>query len=338
MQKDLGITVSVVPQGVAMLLYEAVKNGEALLTAAGAGDFAGFIEATGSWATKTGGPWQARIIWPYSTVSPGYMVRKDSPIRTVYDIRPGVKLADFAGSGGIPTAHGALLAWAKVDLKSALFVNHANYAASLQGVKDGRADIAFVARTNSSTVLPFADDCTLIPLDPTKDPEGAKRFLEVWPVASFMPVLPDQPPAWKGIPSLVTQGVIITREDTDAELVYNLTKWFHTKYDLYKDAFPDNVYMTLENLMKAAETMPVPVHPGTVKYLRELGKWTPAHEARQKANIEFLTKYVNGYADAMKKAEAAGIRIDPGEEKWLTFWNNYKKENGLPPLRVYTGL
>ncbi|MCX8126375.1 MAG: ABC transporter substrate-binding protein, partial [Dehalococcoidia bacterium] len=201
MQKDLGITVSVVPQGVSTLRYEAIKNGEGLMTAAGPSDFAGFIEASTTQATKTGGPWQVRIIWPYNISNSGYMVRKDSPIKTVYDIKPGVRLADFAGSGALPTTQlPAILAWAKVDPKSVLFINHPSYAASLQGVKDGRADIAFVVGTSSATVLPFADDCTLIPLDPAKDPDGAKRFLDVWPVASFMPVVADQPPAWKGIP------------------------------------------------------------------------------------------------------------------------------------------
>jgi len=339
MQKELGITVSVVPQGTSALRYQAIKDGEGLMTAAAPSDLAGFIEAQTTQATKTGGPWQVRIIWPYNISNSGYMVRKDSAIKTVYDIKPGVRLADFAGSGALPTTQlPAILAWANVKRSDALFMNSSSYAASLQLVKDGKADIAFVVGTSSATVLPYADDCTLIPLDPAKDPEGAKRFLSVWPVANFMPIVGDQPAAWKGIPSTGSLGVIVTREQTDTALVYNLAKWLDTNYDKYKDTYVDCKYMTLDNMVTAAATMPVPVHPGTIQYLKEKGKWTAANDARQQANIEFLTKYVNGYADAIKKAEAAGIKVDPGEKAWLDFWAKYKADNNLQPLRVFSGL
>ncbi|MEW6142963.1 MAG: TAXI family TRAP transporter solute-binding subunit [Chloroflexota bacterium] len=339
MQKELGITVSVVPQGTSSLRYQAVKDGEGLMTAAAPSDYSGFIEASTTQATKTGGPWQVRMIWPYNVSNSAYMVRKDSAIKTIADIKPGVKIANFAGSGALPTTQlPAILAWANVDPKDAVFVSASNYAGSLQLVKDGKADIAFVVGTASATVLPYADDCTVIPIDPAKDPEGAKRFLSVWPVAGFMPIVGDQPAAWKGIPSTGSLGEIITREQTDTALVYNLAKWLDTNYDKYKDTYADCKYMTLDNMVKAAATMPVPVHDGAIQYLKEKGKWTAANDARQKANIDFLTKYVNGYQDAIKKAEAAGIKVDPGNKDWLAFWAKYKTDNKLTPVKVFTGL
>jgi len=339
MQKELGVTFSVVPQGVSTLRYISVATGEALMTAAGPSDLQGFTEATGTNAVKTGGPWQGRIVWPYNIANSAYMVRKDSAIKSVTDIKPGVRIATFAGSGALNTVQlPAILAWANVDPKQAVFREFSNYAASLQAVKDGQADFCFLVGTASATVLPFADDCTVIPLEPAKDAAGAKRFLDVWPVANFMPIVGDQPAAWKGIPSAGSLGMIITSDKTDTALAYNLAKWLDVNYDKYKDTYIDCKYMTLDNMVNAAATMPFPVHPGAIQYLKEKGKWTAANDARQTANIDLVTKYVNAYADAIKKAEAAGIVVDPGFKSWTDFWAKYKTDNKLPRLQVYTGL
>ncbi len=144
------------------------------------------------------------------------------------------------------------------------------------------------------------------------------------------------PPSAIGVWALAILSARITSEDIDPELVYHLAKWLDENYDLYKDNHTWNQYMTLDNTMKVVETWYAPAHEGLVKYLKEKGVWTAAHDARQEQNIELITRYIDAYEAAIDKADEQGIMIDPENEEWMELWENYKKD--LLPFRMFLGL
>jgi hypothetical protein len=82
----------------------------------------------------------------------------------------------------------------------------------------------------------------------------------------------------------------------------------------------------------------VPLHDGTVKYLKEKGLWTDAHEKRRQQQIELIDQYIEAYQTAIDTADEKGINVDPTNEEWLELWTNYKKELGLPPFLFFLGL
>ena len=86
------------------------------------------------------------------------------------------------------------------------------------------------------------------------------------------------------------------------------------------------------------ETTFIPPHEGLVRYLTEIGKWTPAHEARRQQNIEFLTRYVEAYQTAIDKADELGIEVNPDNDQWTELWEIYKQDIGLPGFRLFLGL
>ena len=90
--------------------------------------------------------------------------------------------------------------------------------------------------------------------------------------------------------------------------------------------------------MKMVETSFVPAHDGLIKLLKELGKWTPAHQARQEANVDLMNRYEEAYQEAITLAAEQQIAVDPMDDDWIELWENYKQELSLPLFRVFTGL
>ncbi|GAI23925.1 unnamed protein product [marine sediment metagenome] len=173
-----------------------------------------------------------------------------------------------------------------------------------------------------------------IELDAEADPEGAARFFEVDASASFGKLTVGCPSSL-GVPSLVTIPYLSTHVNQDTELVYHLVKWLAENQEKFKDAHPYLAHATVDNLMKLAEVEFKPLHDGAVKYLEEIGLWTPDHEARRQQNIELITRYAEAFAEALEIADAEGMKVDAENEEWLELWENYKKEINLPTFKLF---
>jgi len=67
--------------------------------------------------------------------------------------------------------------------------------------------------------------------------------------------------------------VMICQASLDTNLVYNLAKALFEHKDYLMKIHPSAAYTTPENVVKYS---PIPLHPGTVKYLNEKGVAVPA--------------------------------------------------------------
>ena len=74
----------------------------------------------------------------------------------------------------------------------------------------------------------------------------------------------------------------------------------------------------------------LPCHEGLIRYLKELGLWTKAHERRQKQNVDLITRYCEANASAIELADDKRVFVSAKNPEWVEFWENYKKELGLP--------
>jgi TRAP transporter TAXI family solute receptor len=77
----------------------------------------------------------------------------------------------------------------------------------------------------------------------------------------------------KPVPTIGVWNVLICQESLDTELVYNLVKALYAHNDLLCKIHPSAAYTTPENAVKYS---PIPLHPGTIKYLKEKGIEVPA--------------------------------------------------------------
>lgn len=78
----------------------------------------------------------------------------------------------------------------------------------------------------------------------------------------------DQP-----VPTIGVWNVMICQKSLDTGLVYNLVKALYEHNDYLVKIHPSAAYTTADNAVKYS---PIPLHPGTVRYLKEKGIEVPA--------------------------------------------------------------
>jgi TRAP transporter TAXI family solute receptor len=74
------------------------------------------------------------------------------------------------------------------------------------------------------------------------------------------------------VPTIGVWNVMICQASLDADMVYNLVKALYEHQDYLIKIQPSASYTTAENAVKYS---PIPLHPGTVKYLKEKGIQVP---------------------------------------------------------------
>ncbi len=74
------------------------------------------------------------------------------------------------------------------------------------------------------------------------------------------------------VPTIGVWNVMICQKSLDTDLVYTLAKALFEHNDYLKKIHPSAAYTTPENAVKYS---PVPLHPGTIKYLKEKGVDVP---------------------------------------------------------------
>jgi len=337
MTKETGMDIRLVQESAPANRFKSVQTGQYFATSGSSGDFQNIVEALETYATADGGPFPMRILWGTGMAWSGFLATNASGIKTPADIKAGVRMGDTVNSPNVRSKQlGSLLAWANLTPDKVTWVPFSDYNATVRGLGEGKIDVAFAFPT-SPVVLELGDKVHYIELDPAKDPEGAKRYLDVDPVTAFAKVL--EGPTWlQGAWAKGSATGSITIDKSDEALVYNMAKWLDTNYDKYKDAHPQNKYMTRDTLMQLVNTAFIPVHPGTIKYLKEIGLWKPANDTRQQQNIDLVNKWIAAYDDAKKQATAKGLKVDPANKDWLAFWAQYKIDNKVPIAKTYLGL
>jgi len=77
----------------------------------------------------------------------------------------------------------------------------------------------------------------------------------------------------KPVPTIGVWNVMICQKSLNTDLVYDLVKALYDHQDYLVKIHPSAAYTTPENAVKYS---PIPLHPGTVKYLKEKGIAVPA--------------------------------------------------------------
>jgi uncharacterized protein len=77
----------------------------------------------------------------------------------------------------------------------------------------------------------------------------------------------------KPVPTIGVWNVMICQSSLDTDLVYRLVKALYEHTDYLAEIHPSAAYTTPENAVKYS---PIPLHPGTIKYLKEKGIKIPS--------------------------------------------------------------
>ncbi|MCF8127781.1 MAG: TAXI family TRAP transporter solute-binding subunit [Deltaproteobacteria bacterium] len=129
-------------------------------------------------------------------------------------------------------------------------------------VGPGTSSIMDLATTHDIRILPFT-------------PEQTKKILAANKTYSAIELSGD---VYRGVdkpvPTIGVWNVMICQKSLDTELVYKLVKALYEHNDTLKKIHPSAAYTTPENAVKYS---PIPLHPGTIKYLKEKGIEVPAN-------------------------------------------------------------
>jgi TRAP transporter TAXI family solute receptor len=143
-----------------------------------------------------------------------------------------------------------------------------SYAEAVEQLKNGAIDAAFITSgLPNSNILDIATthDVMIIPIRKDKVAELAKKYpfytSESIPAGTYKNEKP--------VETAAVTSILVTRDDLSEDVVYNITKTILTNVDSLVKTHSAAKDIDL-NKIRAG--MPVPMHPGAEKYLKEIGK------------------------------------------------------------------
>jgi TRAP transporter TAXI family solute receptor len=262
------------------------------------------------------------------------VVRGDSKFKTIQDLKQkGVRVAVAIGQPPMVVAAKealpAFIGWTKEEAeKNWIFVPASSYAENCRSVTDGKADVAYVATISSVTFEMEAHPAKIrwLPL-PLKDKAAWKRWLQVRPT-SIPTTIDFGVPSSKGVDSLASNFIYWTRADLNEEMVYQMAKWFHQQYDNYKGTHTLSTRMSIKHFRNYLDYAFLPVHPGTVRYLKEIKQWTAKDDKWNNEAIALMDRWVKARNAALDEAKAKGVKIDWQDKAYLAILEKHTK--GIP--------
>jgi len=211
----------------------------------------------------------------------GLVVAKDSPIKTISDLK-GKKVAGNFPTPSLQLQTEALLANGGLTWKDVIPIPANSPAEGIKLVMEGRADSSGTITLGTPIIdeLNAKKGARYLPLNPSSDVVG--RMKKIFP-GYMVKVLPG--PGNTGIEKeqyLWGYDIyLIAGEKVSEDAIYNVTKalWenykeFEGVHKLLADWTP-KTFVTKEAL--------IPYHPGAIRFYKEKGVWTPELEALQKS-------------------------------------------------------
>jgi TRAP transporter TAXI family solute receptor len=326
MESYFGVPVRTLPTSSHLVRFGLVRDGEAAVIAgASIADGMGAIQGVDFFAAGTWGPQPVQAVWYDYSAPMGIMVRGDSDIQSVADLK-GKRMVWRAESPGMTIPAEGVLAFAGLTLDDVTQVEVTGMDPSFRAVVEGRADFAVIYTYSTGAYVaeenPNGIRWIPIPLD---DQEGWARYATVDPIMS-KGVNSKGAPSSIGVPMLIGLAPVMTYADADPELIYRITKFFAEEYEGYRKLHNQAAERSLENLLNFKSVSPIPFHPGTIRYLTEIGEWSEQDAAWNAERVDLFEAYRTAWDSARQEAEVAGVELEHTNAKWLEIWGAAKAD------------
>jgi len=196
---------------------------------------------------------------------------KKSGITNIEQVR-GKKLSSGSPGSGTNFMSEAVLKAVGVSLDS-YKDSRLSFTETANALRDGTIDVGFWSvgpGTSSILDLATTHDIHIISFTP----EQQQKILATNKEYSAVDLAGG---VYKGVdnavPTIGVWNVMICQASLKEDLVYNLVKALYGNQDYLLKIHPSASYTTAENAVKFS---PIPLHPGTIKYLKEKGIAVPA--------------------------------------------------------------
>lgn len=337
LQKAGGSTVRVVPEDNEPMRYRRLTDRrDVAMSSVSAAEMRFQIQGIGGYAgTK---PVAQRVLWHHNDTPWGYVVRGDSDIKTMEDLKKGgYKVAKGMFSPpmqvSVLDALPGYLGLSPEEAASKLtYVPASSYSENCRAVTEGKADVAICATISSVLAEMEGAPGGIRWLDmPISNKEGWAAYMKARPM--IVPVTMSIGVASAhGVGGLTSNFLYSVPADADTDFAYNMAKWIHEKHDTYKDTHPLAKRMSLEHFRAYLDRTPLPIHEGTVKYLREINAWTAEDDAWNNEAIKKMDSWISARKAALEEAAKSGVKADFQDEKFLAIVEKHTK--GLEGFRT----
>lgn len=283
-------------------------------------------EGNFQYSNKEWGPQPLRSIYMTNQMGGLMGTRGDSGIESFEDLR-GKKVPYIPAQAGMNIINEALLAYGGLTWDDVDVIEYSSSGAVYAAVVEGDLDAAFVNPSSSSAYegVEHPLGWKWLPM-PVSDTEAWERYQKVFPFQ----------------PRNITHGAgisednnidgfthafptLVAYENLEDEKAYWVTRAIIESRDSFKDkdkTFVDNWYK--EQFMKIYETDFLPMHDGSIKYMKEIGLWTNEHDKMNQKRIEYQGKLKELWDELNAERIEKGMKDDEFNEYWM----NKKVEAG----------
>ncbi len=196
------------------------------------------------------------------------LARADSGIKTIDDLK-GKRIAIGNPGDGDEAFNKEVLSALGLEWKD-FTQEYSGFSDALNLIKQNQIDaVAYVAapRLPSITELLTTKDMVLVQVDPGKMKAAEENIpylvIRTMPRSDFPALdMPEEAPVFS------INHIAICAESLDEDTMYNLTKALIENIDQVQEISKTFTVVTPENAVKG---MPIPFHPGALKYYREAG-------------------------------------------------------------------
>src|SRR5256712_7278358 len=198
-------------------------------------------------------------------------VRADSPIKAIADLKGKRVSSEFNAQKTIARIIEAHLANAGLGWRDVNGVPSPNVVRQAEDFMSGKVDVLFFALGSAAIKQANASVGGLRVLEVGTSPDALKRTQALLPGAYVLQVAPN--PALDGITKptnlIAFDLVMISNAKVSDEIVYAVAKALHDGKEDLVATFPPFALFQPQNMAKVLEG--VPLHPGAMKYYREIG-------------------------------------------------------------------
>ncbi len=236
---------------------------------------------------KDFGPRPVRVL-AYGAEANVHIVTLDPNIKKFEDLKGKRVSAARPGAPTMLRLFQTCLAIHNMTEDDVKILEHIETQDGFRQLKEGVADVVFTFTnrpTPSLQELAAARQIYLIPMPPDKIDEVMAReefrYQGEIPAGTYKGVDVD-------VHAIRNFSCVVTQTDTDEEMSYAMVKAIFEHLDELQKYHPLLKLWTVDTIVGGGVFTAAPLNGGTVKYLKEIGKWTPEFEAKQKAAVEKL--------------------------------------------------
>ncbi len=318
-----GVPVRILPIGNDIGRVTVVRSKSAELLVSGASAYQS-REGTMDFANRAWGPQKMRMLYQLAggTVG-GPIARGDSKIFTVKDLK-GKKIPFVVGMQSHNSEIEAILAFGSLTWTDVVKVELPSYGAASDALADGKTDMYFGSTSSAATVklASGSGGIRFIPL-PRADKEGWQRLNAISPGD-----LPSVSNIGPGLSATVTYEGLTSAQAMDAydflddDMAYFTTKAWADAYPLYKDKGGRLESGSMERVLDIVGVLRFAFHPGSIRFFKEVGKWSPALEAWNNKILDRESKLLKAWDACLADADRQGLTQD----KLAALWDKYRSE------------